>query len=104
MPICRHRDDGRGRCIDCGEFLDTWADTNPLRRHHVMSHQWLAETFEYEYCEECGGDACHHKAIQVAGNWFAQCQYSRNEDGTLHPVIAAYRKGAVPPGWKSVTT
>jgi hypothetical protein len=22
MKRCQHRDDGRGRCIDCGEFLD----------------------------------------------------------------------------------
>lgn len=21
---CQHRDDGRGCCIDCGAFLDTW--------------------------------------------------------------------------------
>jgi hypothetical protein len=25
---CQHRDDGRGRCIDCGEFLD---EDTPLR-------------------------------------------------------------------------
>jgi len=24
MASCQHRDDGRGRCIDCDAFLDTW--------------------------------------------------------------------------------
>jgi hypothetical protein len=30
--------------------------------------EWLAETFEFEYCAECGGDAEHHTAIPFMGN------------------------------------
>jgi hypothetical protein len=52
--------------------------------------QWLAETFEFEFCEECGGDACHHTAVPFMGNWFARCDYPPAEDGTPHPVITAY--------------
>ena len=55
--------------------------------------RWLAVLFEYEYCAECGGDACHHTA--VAGPFglpFARCDYPPAEDdnATPHPVVAAY--------------
>ena len=53
---------------------------------------WLADLFRYNYCDECGGDIEHHDAIPlILGNWFAQCCYPPNEDGTYHPIIAAYR-------------
>ena len=35
--------------------------------------EWLADLFEFEYCAECGGDACDHTAIPFLGNWFARC-------------------------------
>lgn len=35
--------------------------------------QWLKETFAFQYCAECGGDAEHHKAVPFMSNWFAQC-------------------------------
>jgi hypothetical protein len=55
--------------------------------------EWLADLFEYEYCAECGGDACHHTAIPFMGNWFARCDYppAEDDDATPHPIIAAYR-------------
>lgn len=51
---------------------------------------WLTYQFEFEFCAECGGDAGHHQAIPVLGNWFAFCLYG-TEDGTRHPVIEKYR-------------
>lgn len=56
--------------------------------------QFLAETFEYEYCAECEGDAQHHTVSLVLGNYFAWCDYpmSAETGWERHPVIAAYRK------------
>jgi len=51
---------------------------------------WLAEQFEFEYCAECGGDACHHTML-VGLDPFARCDYPPADDGTSHPVILAYR-------------
>lgn len=34
---------------------------------------WLREQFQHEYCGECGGDAEHHLAVPLLGNWFAKC-------------------------------
>lgn len=66
--VCRHRDDGRGRCVDCGAFLPTaegshWA---PERDDHIEvpcidgkeSHVWVVsdENENICYCERCG---CH---------------------------------------------
>lgn len=53
---------------------------------------WLAAEFEFEYCADCGGDACHHTAIPVLGNWFARCDFPRSDDehATLHPAIQQY--------------
>lgn len=53
---------------------------------------WLAETFEFEYCAECAGDACHHTAVPVFGNWFARCDYAPSDDGTPHPVIRQFHR------------
>lgn len=57
------------------------------------ANEWLAEQFEYNYCEECGGDAEHHTPVGVLGNWFAFCLYppSPETNWEFHPVIAAYR-------------
>lgn len=30
--ICHHRDDGRGRCIDCGEFIDEPGENQQTER------------------------------------------------------------------------
>jgi hypothetical protein len=57
--------------------------------------EWLEEQFEYSYCEECGGDTCHHTAVPFMGNWFARCDYPRDDEtGDQHPLIAAYRTDA----------
>lgn len=55
---------------------------------------WLNKLFESEYCNECGGDAQHHTAIPLNGNWFARCNYSPGEETNweYHPVIIAFRK------------
>ena len=36
--------------------------------------EWLQDQFEYENCEECGGDADAHDAVPFMGNWFACCK------------------------------
>lgn len=59
---------------------------------NIPSKQWLEETFEYEYCHECGGDADHHHALPILGNWFARCLYPRGKHETLHPVVYNYRE------------
>lgn len=59
---------------------------------HIPPHQWLAEQFEFEYCSDCSGDACHHTPLAFLGNWFARCDYPRDAEGKLHPVIQAYRE------------
>ena len=68
---------------------------------------WLAEIFEFEFCAECGGDAQHHTAIPVLGNWFARCDFPPNDapdlppysgplagDPRLHPTIRAFHCAA----------
>lgn len=56
--------------------------------------EWLERQFEFEYCAECRGDACHHTAFPFMGNWFARCDFPPAEDdaATPHPVIVAYRE------------
>ena len=53
--------------------------------------EWLADLFEFEYCADCGGDADHHTAVPLHGNWFAQCKFPRDDDGNYHPVIQTFR-------------
>lgn len=53
--------------------------------------EWVAELFEYEFCENCGGDAAHHEPRIVLGNWFAYCRFPPDEEtGEWHPFIKAY--------------
>ena len=42
----------------------------------LTGEQWLEEAFEYENCDECGGDETTHVAIMFMGNWFALCDPS----------------------------
>lgn len=47
---------------------------------------FLAETFEFEYCGECGGDAADHDAIPLGLGayggpyYFARCQRTLEEN------------------------
>lgn len=52
---------------------------------------WLHDLFEFEYCEECGGDAQHHTAVPFLGNWFARCDYPPDDDGQQHKIIRIFR-------------
>ena len=36
---------------------------------------WLEQTFKYEYCHECGGDAEDHFVVVVMGNYCARCKH-----------------------------
>jgi len=58
---------------------------------NVPAQQWLDELFQDSYCDDCGGDAQHHTAIPLLGNWFARCDFPPNEDGVRHPMIQEYR-------------
>ena len=40
---------------------------------NTPAEEWLKEQFEFEYCEECGGDWDAHTAVPLLGNWFALC-------------------------------
>ena len=61
--------------------------------------EWLEELFEYEYCDECGGDAPDHDAVGFVGNWFARCKPDavdrRGQDGPDNDdwISAAYEAG-----------
>ena len=59
--------------------------------------EWAASQFEFEYCEECGGDPQHHTPAIVMGNWFAVCAYppSKETDWKTHPAIQAYQESQV---------
>ena len=41
---------------------------------HIPADVWLAELFQFEFCEECGHDAEDHIAVPFLGNWFAICK------------------------------
>ena len=61
---------------------------------NIDPKEWLAELFECQYCDECGGDAEHHTAVPFNGNWFARCDYPRDENDELHPVVKEFREKA----------
>lgn len=52
---------------------------------------WLREQFEFEFCAECGGDAQHHTAVPLMGNWFARCDHAPDDNGEFHSVIRQFR-------------
>lgn len=58
--------------------------------------EFLAELFEFEFCDECGGDAEHHRVVyDPLGNLFAQCIYPPCECcGRAAPEIVAFRREA----------
>jgi hypothetical protein len=54
--------------------------------------EWLRELFEFEYCEECGGDAEHHTVSgDPLGHPHAWCKFPPDADGNQHPTIKAFR-------------
>lgn len=56
---------------------------------------WLRQQFEFEYCAECGGDTQHHTAVPFLGNWFARCDYPRDEKTEhVNPIIRRFRAEA----------
>jgi hypothetical protein len=57
----------------------------------VSPKQWLEEQFEFEWCEECGGDHRHHEAVGFLGNWFARCLYPMVGD-EFHSKVKADRE------------
>jgi hypothetical protein len=40
----------------------------------AQEQEWLQRLFEFEYCEECGGDVEDHFVLCVLGNPFACCK------------------------------
>lgn len=48
--------------------------------------EWLEMMFEFEYCDECGKDVEHHKAVPFLGHWFAACLEPLEEEEEEKPV------------------
>lgn len=65
--------------------LEDWEPEEPFA-------DFVARLFEFEYCDECGGDAEHHSPVVVHGLWFARCVWPPSDDGTFHPVIQAFQE------------
>ena len=59
------------------------------------AEDFLNEYFRYSYCCECGGDAVHHTAILINGNWFVRCDFPPPANCEQHPVIAEFRADAL---------
>ena len=57
----------------------------------AQAEEWLKGQFEFEFCDECGGDAEHHQVGPVLGNPFAWCMYPMTNGEKYHPVIAEFR-------------
>lgn len=56
-------------------------DPMPMHKSREQSPaEWLADLFEREYCDECGGDADDHTAVPFLGGWFARCDHPISED------------------------
>jgi hypothetical protein len=97
-------------CEDCGKESDpivpdicafclrcpAHCDNDPAYHgstFEIDPNVWLKELFEYEYCDECGGDAIHHEVCVGPMGWFARCLYEMPEDSEAwHPVIAKFRE------------
>jgi hypothetical protein len=61
--------------------------------------EFVARLFEYDYCDECGGDAEHHEVLTdfpFGGTFFARCRFPAADDGSQHPVVTAFRAGNNP--------
>lgn len=51
----------------------------------------LEEFFEFEFCENCSGDAEHHTLCRdPLGKLFIRCDYPPTESGASHSVIRRY--------------
>lgn len=62
----------------------------------ITKDEFVARLFEYEYCDECGGDAEHHDVLSdfpLAGTFFAKCRFEPGDDGQPHPTVAAFHAG-----------
>jgi hypothetical protein len=87
--------DGAGPVFDrIPEFDALWGEAEAGGNLNVPPTIWLKELFEFEFCSECGGDAQHHTAVPVMGNWFARCDYPNEDypDEDFHPVITKFRR------------
>ena len=40
----------------------------------VTAEEWAEELFEFEFCDECGGDVKDHDYVLLMGHWFARCR------------------------------
>lgn len=64
-----------------------------LRLDGITGKQFLAETFEFEFCSECGQDADQHTAIALGlgaygTNWFARCDMPEIEESQYRRDLA----------------
>lgn len=42
--------------------------------------QWADRLFEFEFCEQCGGDTEDHTPLLVMGHWVAMCKLYTEEE------------------------
>lgn len=42
--------------------------------------QWADRLFEFEFCEQCGGDTEDHTPLLVLGRWVAMCKLDEEEN------------------------
>lgn len=51
---------------------DTWIEAYAI--DGFTWKQWAGNLFQFEFCDECGGDADDHEPMIFMGNWFAKCK------------------------------
>jgi hypothetical protein len=74
---CQHRDDGRGQCIDCGAFLDTWEDSDTptfnlsaTEQTRVNAGLQCPECFGVRVdCSDCGPSPRQYLCEECGEQW-----------------------------------
>ena len=49
----------------------------------LTAKEWAEQLFEFEYCNECGGDVEDHNYVLLMGHWFAVCKNEGNNNDDL---------------------
>ena len=51
-----------------------------LELHGQTFTEFCDELFQFEYCDECGGDTKDHEPNVLMGNWFARWKEGLRND------------------------
>ncbi len=61
----------------------------------LTAKEWAAPMFEYQYCDECGGDKDDHAYVLIlGGRWFAYCLRTMGESGLYEFLDQVRRRAA----------